>query len=168
MLRVITFTCALFFSIFPANGQRSNTLVEAPINWLTFEQALNKAAGNGRPVLVDVYAVWCSWCAKSQTEVYTEEAIQAYLEENFEIARLDIEKNDDAVSFKEYTLTSAELAAGLGAEATPTTVFLDSDGGYITRLPGYVDAEEFMHILRFIGSEAYRIESFKDYRERQD
>ncbi len=167
MLRITLFVCCLFISILPATAQRSKTLVEAPINWLTFEQALNKASGNGRPVLVDVYAVWCSWCAKSQTEVYTVETIQDYLAANFEISRLDIEKSDDAVSFKGFTLTSAELAAGLGAEATPTTVFLDSDGGYITRLPGYVDAEEFMHILRFIGSEAYRIESFKDFRARQ-
>ncbi len=167
MLRITLFVCCLFISILPVSAQRSKTLVEAPINWLTFEQALNKASGNGRPVLVDVYAVWCSWCAKSQTEVYTVETIQDYLAANFEISRLDIEKSDDAVSFKGFTLTSAELAAGLGAEATPTTVFLDSDGGYITRLPGYVDAEEFMHILRFIGSEAYRIESSKDFRARQ-
>jgi thioredoxin-related protein len=59
------------------------------------------------------------------------------------------------------------LSSGLGAEATPTTVFLDANGDYITRLPGFVDAGEFLHILRYIGSKSFKVESYKDFRSRQ-
>ena len=111
-----------------------------------------------------MYASWCPWCAKLQSEVYTRADIQEYLSEYFEIARLNIEEAGDAIHFKGFTLNSAELAAGLGAEATPTTVFLTPNGDYITRVPGFVEADEFARVLKYIGSGAYREESYKAYR----
>ena len=51
----------------------------------------------------------------------------------------------------------------LGASGTPTTVFLDSDGSYVTRLPGYHPADRFLEVLRFIGTEAYREMTFEEY-----
>ena len=143
-----------------ANLQSSST-------WLTFQEAIDAAKLSERPILIDVYAPWCPWCAKLQTEVYPSEEIRLYIEENFEIARLNIEDKEHVIEFKGYTLTAAELASGLGAEATPTTVFLSAEGEYITRLPGYVEADEFIHVLKYIGSGAYQSEPFKEFRDRQ-
>ena len=151
----------------------STVLAQQPQNanyispdWLTFSEALNAAEVSGRTVLVDVYAPWCPWCAKLQTEVYADPAILSYLKENFETARLNIEEKEEVIQFKGFELTSPELAAGLGAEATPTVVFLSSAGEYITRVPGFVEAEEFMHVLRYISTGSYQIESFQDYKLR--
>ena len=137
-------------------------------NWLSFQEALDAAKISGRPILVDVFAPWCPWCAKLQTEVYPTTEIREYLEKNFEIARLDIENKEEIIEYKGYTLTAAELASGLGAEATPTTVFLASNGDYITRLPGYVDAGEFIHVLKYIGSGAFQSQPFKEFRSSQE
>ena len=136
------------------------------LDWLDFGEALNAAEVSGRPVMVDVYASWCPWCQKLQREVYAEENVREYLIDNFETARLNIEDKELVIEFKGYELTSSELAAGLGAEGTPTIVFLTSKGDYITRVPGFIDAGEFNHVLRYISSDSYRSESFQDYRLR--
>ena len=138
----------------------------ATLDWLDFGEALDAAEVSGRPVLVDVYASWCPWCQKLQSEVYAEENVKEYLTENFETARLNIEDKELVIQFKGYELNSSELAAGLGAEGTPTIVFLTSEGDYITRVPGFIDANEFNHVLRYISSGSYRSESFQDYRLR--
>ena len=168
MLRTTILTSWLMLALLPANAQTSATAITAPIDWMPFEDALKAASMSGRIMLVDVFAPSCPWCAKLQREVYTVDSIQTYLKANFEIARLNIEEAEDVIEFKGYKLNSAELAAGFGAEATPTTVFLDAKGTYITRLPGFVEAGEFIHILRYIGSGAYNVEPYKDFRERQD
>ncbi len=142
-----------------------NVATGAP--WLTFQEALQAAEVSGRPILVDVYAPWCSWCARLQNEVYPSDDVRAYIEEHFEIARLNIEEDDQVIDFKGYSLTPAELASGLGAEGTPTTVFLASNGDYITRLPGFLEASEFIHVLKYIGSGAFESEPFQEYRGRQ-
>jgi thioredoxin-related protein len=135
------------------------------VNWLAFEDGLQAAGETDRPVLVDIYAPWCGWCSRLQTDVYAEPDVQAYLANHFTVSRLNIDSIDDVVSFRGYELTSAELAMGLGASGTPTTVFLDASGDYITRLPGFVGAEEFLQILTFIGSKAYVSESFESFVE---
>ena len=140
--------------------------VQAPFNWLTVPEALTAASVSGRPILIDVYAPWCPWCSKIQSDVYPVPEIQSYLEKNFEISRLNIDDTESTVEFKGYTLTSAELASGLGAQATPTTVFLTAKGDYITRAPGYVEADDFILILKYIGSGAFESESFQEYKVR--
>ncbi|MDZ4700147.1 MAG: thioredoxin fold domain-containing protein [Rhodothermales bacterium] len=134
-----------------------------PIEWIDFQKALALADSSGKVVLVDVYASWCPWCAKMQDSVYTQALIKEYVAKHFVTARLNVEQVDDEINFKGYKLNSSQLASGFGAESTPTTVFLTSTGDYITRLPGYLDAEGFMRVLTYIGSEAYKHKSFEQF-----
>lgn len=147
-------------------AQQPQNASSTSLDWLTFSEALNAAEVSGRTVLVDVFAPWCPWCSKLQTEVYANPTVQSYLTENFETARLNIEEKEEVISFKGFELTSPELAAGLGAEATPTVVFLTSTGDYITRVPGFIEADDFLKILRYISTGSYQSESFQDYQLR--
>ncbi|WP_457651148.1 thioredoxin family protein [Rhodocaloribacter sp.] len=133
------------------------------LEWRSFPEAVAAARKSGKAILVDVYAPWCGWCRKMQTEVYTLPELRKYLHEHFETARLNLEEYSDTVTFKGYTLTSAELAMGLGASSTPTTVFLEPDGAYITRLPGFHEGDVFMRVLRFIGTGAYRRLTYEEF-----
>jgi thioredoxin-related protein len=137
------------------------------IEWPTFHDALKESGGDGKIILIDVYADTCPWCRKLQSEIYTQSALQSYVFENFELGRINIGIADDTLSYKGYTLTSAQLGAGFGATGTPTTIFLESDGTYITRLPGFHEYDEFFRVLRFVGSESFRDMSFADYLEEQ-
>nr|WP_243664697.1 thioredoxin fold domain-containing protein [Rhodothermus marinus] len=102
-----------------------------------------------------------------QKEVYPDSAVVAYLKAHFEYARLNGEDNTRRLTFRGYDLTEAELAQALGLTGYPTTVFLEPDGTYITRVPGFVPTETFLQILRFIGSEAYRTQSFEEFAGKQ-
>ena len=164
MLRSILLS-ALLTLLFCTDIRAQDTTTSG--NWLSFSEALAAAKVSGRPILVDVFAPWCPWCQRLQSEVYPDDKIKAYLEKNFEIARLDIEDKESTIEFKGYSLTAAELASGLGAEATPTTVFLAANGDYITRLPGFIEADEFIHVLKYIGSGAFESQPFKEYRAGQ-
>lgn len=140
---------------------------EAPA-WRTFAEATGAAPASGKKVLLDVYAPWCGWCRKMQAEVYTDAALRAYLHDHFEIARVDLSVHDDTLHYRGFAVSSAELAAGLGATATPTTVFLEPDGTYITRLPGFHPTADFLQVLRFIATDAYRTQTFEAFRQGED
>lgn len=131
--------------------------------WPSFEKALEAAKNSERIVLLDVYSPTCPWCRKIQKEIYTDMELQTYIYETFELGRIDISINTDTISFKEYELTSAQLGAGFGATGTPTTIFLDSNGDYITRLPGYHELDEFFDVLKYVGSQSFKEMSFDDY-----
>lgn len=133
------------------------------IEWRSFQDGLSSSKATSTKLLVDVYAPWCGWCSRLQADVYSTNEVRTYVNEHFTVARLNIDEMDDTLSFKGYTLSSAELAMGLGASGTPTTVFLDADGDYITRLPGYLGPEDFLTVLRFIATDAYVNQSFEEF-----
>jgi len=133
------------------------------VAWMPFQQALSQGSASEKKVLVDIFAPWCSWCAKMQNEAYVDEEVVEYLGSHFIASRLDISVDNDTLSYSGMQLPSAYLAAGFGAEGTPTTVFLTEEGEYITRLPGYASPEDFLSVLKFIATEAYKTQSYEQF-----
>ncbi len=131
---------------------------DAP-DWLAMEDAIATAQTDGRIVLVYGYASWCGFCARFDAEVFTDDAIQAYLGEHFAPVRLDIE-GKDTLQFFDASVTGRELGGAMGISGTPTNVFVDTDGSLITKLPGYTDPETFLYALQYVHEEAYTTTPF--------
>ncbi|MEM1056365.1 MAG: thioredoxin fold domain-containing protein [Bacteroidota bacterium] len=135
---------------------------DAP-EWQTVGTAIADAEAEDKVLLLHGYAAWCGWCARLDQDVYTDDEVQAYLAQNFEVTRLNIE-NRETIDFFDFRLPVAWLASGIGITSTPTTIFMDPESGeIITRLPGYADRETFLYALRYVREGAYERESFQDF-----
>lgn len=145
-----------------STGQATTNLAPQ-IEWPKFNDAFAAAKKSKKIVLIDVWSATCGWCRKQQTEVYTQPDLQKFLFDKFELGRLNLDVTDDTLSFRGYTLSSQMLAGGLGATGTPTTVFMEADGAYITRLQGFHAYDDFYDVLRFIGTESFREMSFEEF-----
>lgn len=145
-----------------AIGSNADTLA-APLDWPDFETAMGAAAGSDKIVLIDIFSPHCGWCRKLQSEIYTQPHVQEYVLEHFELGRLDITVYSDSVAYRGYEMSQAAMAASFGSRGTPTTIFLEPNGDYITRLPGFHETAEFMAVLRYIGSRSYEDQSFQEY-----
>lgn len=134
-----------------------------PFAWPSFDEAITSAAESQKPILIDIYAPWCGWCRRMQEEVYGNRMLAAFVRENFEYGRLNLDDSQTEHSFREYVLSSQELGYALGAQGTPTTVFMESNGDYITKLDGYWALEPFGKAVRYIASGAYEEMTFERY-----
>lgn len=150
----------------PAPAQTDASVVpdDAP-DWRPMGDAIAAARTDSTLVLVHAYAVWCGWCSRLDRDVYTDDGVQAYLAEHFEPTRLDIE-SADSVAFFNGPATMRRLAETFGVSGTPTTVFFDGEGTYLTRLPGFAPPETFLLVLRYVREGAYEAESFEEFRTR--
>lgn len=131
-------------------------------DWVEFSDVLT-IEDSDKKILVDVFSPNCTWCARMYREVYSDSLIIDYLSRHFEMTQLDLEDFETEVSYKEHVLSKAELAYGLGASGTPTTIFLSDKGEYITRLEGFHKSTDFLQVLHFIATEAYTSQSFTDF-----
>ncbi len=142
---------------------QAEQILSAPMSWPTFDEAVATASKTGKPMLIDIYAPWCGWCRKMQEEVYTDAALVAYVQDNFAYGRLNIDDAETLHSFLGHTLSSQELGYSLGAEGTPTTVFLQSDGAYIAKCVGYWAKDDFSKALHYVGTGAWQDLPYQEF-----
>ncbi len=132
------------------------------IQWNSFDAGMEKAKADHKKVLVDVYTEWCGWCAKMDTEVYTNPGVKDYLSKNFVIIKMNAEGNG-RVHYKGQEYSPGQLAAAFGVKGYPTTLFMREDSEPITLLPGYAEAPMFLLILSFIAENQYEKKQFSEY-----
>lgn len=130
--------------------------------WKTFDDGMKQAKLTGKKVLVDVYTDWCSWCKKMDANTYADKKVSEYLNKNFVIIKLNAEE-DGTITYSGEKISPAQFAQGMGVTGYPATLFLKSDGQPITLLPGYSEADMFIHVLTFIGENHYEKKKFQDY-----
>lgn len=122
---------------------------EAP-GWLSWNAGLKRAAATQRPVLVDVYTDWCGWCRRMDRDVYARADVKEYLAGHFVTVRLDAE-GSEAASYDGREYTGRTLARRFGVSGYPTTIFLRPSGEHLVNVPGYVPADQFLLLLRYVG-----------------
>jgi thioredoxin-related protein len=121
-----------------------------PVAWRGWDEGLAAASSAGKPVLVDVYTDWCGWCKRMDRDVYARTEIGSYLNQHFVMVRLNAESAEH-VTYAGRTMGARALAGGFQVTGYPTTIFLRADGTHLVNVPGYLPAEKFMKLVRFIG-----------------
>ena len=135
----------------------------SPVNWQSWDPGLRVAVKTQRPVLVDVYTDWCGWCRRMDRDVYAQSDVRDYLARRFVTVKLNAEANDEA-SYEGKQYTSRTLAGRFRVSGYPTTIFLRPNGEHLVNVPGYVPADRFLLLLRYIGEGAMdRGQSFDDF-----
>jgi thioredoxin-related protein len=118
-------------------------------------------------LLIHLYAKWCGWCVRLDRDVYTDDAVQDFVDEHYAATRIDIE-SDEPVSFFGREMTQRDLASAFQVTGTPTTVFVGHDGTYLTKLPGFAPADQYVLILRYVQEGMYNRMPFPDWVESLD
>lgn len=120
------------------------------MRWQGWDAGLASAKANKRYVLVDVYTDWCGWCKRMDKDVYARDDVSAYLDKHFVSVKLNAESNQ-AMSYQGEARTARGVASGFRVNSYPTTIFLTPHGEHLTNVPGYVPADRFLLLLRYIG-----------------
>ncbi len=113
----------------------SNYAYIANMKWYkSFDEGKAVAQKENKPMLVYFWAVWCQYCEKLHTEVYSAPEISSLLKEQFVLVSVDLDSNRaDAQKF--------------GVAYPPHLIFATSSGDIIFRIPGYLPKEELLPVL---------------------
>lgn len=142
-------------------GQEAETTVQ----WMTFEEAVEKSKTEKRKIFIDVYTDWCGWCKVMDKKTFNEPAVAKLLNEKYYPVKFNAEQREDVVfngttfKFIEYGGRGThQLAAALlnNQLSYPSVVFLNEEMAIVHIMKGFRKAPEFHKMAEFIGDDHYR------------
>ncbi len=143
------------------------------VNWYTFEEAVEMNKKEPRKIIVDVYTDWCGYCKVMDKNTFSNKTVAEYMNARYYPVKFNAEQKED-ITFNEKTYKFVaqgsrgfhELAAALlsGQLSYPSVVFLDEQIRIIHVQKGYVQAKPFDEIIKFIGGNHFKTESWEDWK----
>jgi thioredoxin-related protein len=134
----------------PARAEEDNRSVD----WLTYREALERGAARDRPILLHFTASYSSLCRKMKRETYSDRRVIRYLNENFAVAMVDIER-------------LPSLARKFDVEALPTVWFLDAAGKPLTSVAGEVGPEKMLRIAEYVREKIYEHTDYQTWLDKR-
>ncbi len=122
----------------------------ANINWRSFDEAQKEAQTQSRKFLLYFYTDWCGYCRKLENNTFVDKEIAAYVNQNFIPVRINSEKKP-------------KIAARYRISGVPNLRFLTAKGEDIAHWPGYIEADRFLPLLKFIHSDSYLKMGYSDF-----
>lgn len=108
-----------------------------PVDWHPWGQdAFKRAAELNVPILLDVGAVWCPWCALMDRDTYSRPETAAYINQHFVAVKVDYDAAPKLVAQLQRAQAVLNLPAGL-----PLTSFITPQGKLYFGA-GYLPAQE--------------------------
>ncbi len=98
-----------------------------------WKEALEEAKKEDRLVFVDAYAQWCGPCKRMAKNVFTQDEVGQYFNQNFINLKLDMETPDGRSFGSKYPVS-----------AYPTLLFLNSKGELIKKVTGGKQAADLI------------------------
>jgi len=107
-----------------ASSAYLRSAMHQPIQWNEWgDEAFAAAQRDGKPVLLDIGAVWCHWCHVMDRESYESSAIAEIINREFIAVKVDRDERPDVDS--RYQLAVSAIS---GTGGWPLTVFLTPEG----------------------------------------
>lgn len=120
------------------------------IAWKDYTPGMAQARNTARPVFLYFHAPWCTYCTKLKQTTFKDSRVMDYLNGHF-------------VSIQVNTDVQKDLAKKWRVKGLPTMWFLEADGKKINSLPGYVEAGQFIQVLKYISTQSYRTMAFQEF-----
>lgn len=114
---------------------------------LTFDEAISAADEENKPIFMDCFTVWCGPCKWMAANIFTNNEVADYYNENFVCVKFDMEKGE-----------GLELAKEFKIRAYPTLLFINGDRKLVMKQIGAPrDPEPYIQLGKNARSEDYNL-----------
>jgi thioredoxin-related protein len=151
-----------------ANMQlNSNEQKKYALNWLPYNQGLEKSIQDNKHSLIYFYSDSCGYCRKLEDETFSSTDVRQLLSKSFVIIRINSHSSEKVIE-NGQEIPESQLIQVYQVGGYPTVWFLDEKNQPIATLPGYVPSDVFIDVLNYIKGDFYKEITFQEYLQKED
>ncbi len=142
------------------------------VQWITWEQMMEKSKHEKRKIVVDIYTEGCLPCKNMDLNTFSNPAVANTLNNCYYAVKFDA-KQKKAMNYKEknydYNCDYGTCFHSLAFELTsgqlsfPSVVFLDENMNLIQQLPNFQEAGYFNCVMGWVCQNYYKKIPYKSY-----
>ncbi len=146
-----------------SGGQKYDMPDWFKMSFLELKDDLKEANAHGKQLMLFLHLEECPYCARTLNENFREGANKEFIERHFDVIGIDIRGDRTVEWFDGRQYSEQELARMLKVYATPTILFLDSEGKIALRLNGFRTRQAFRQAVDYVQQQVYRRESLASF-----
>lgn len=152
----------------PAEGRLKGGIVYSLPAWfkpsfLDLREDLREARERGRHVMLFLHLDECPYCERMLRESFVRGDSHDFMRAHFDVIGLNVRGALEVTAPDGARFTERTYSRHVKVFATPTIVFLDSEGGKALQLTGYRDPAALRQALEYVQSASYRRQDFAAY-----
>lgn len=120
------------------------------IQWNSYSAGMKKIAEQEKKGFIHFYTDWCTYCEMMNRKTFSNDSVASYLNQKFVPIRINGDEQKSVTS--DY-----------GVNGFPTNLFVAEDQSDIGSRPGFIPADIFLKMLKYIDSDSFKHMSFQDY-----
>lgn len=109
----------------------------------------------------------CGYCESMQMFTLDDDPVKELIQKKFVFLHVNI-LEDDVVKYKDFTGSGRDFAKKVGYNIYPSSLFLNGANEIIYALPGYKDKDQFLLILKYVDSGAYKTKDYQAFKKEMD
>lgn len=103
----------------------------------SWQEALNEAQKQNKPIMVDFYTTWCGPCKLMTKTTFASTQVGDFADANFIAFKVDCEKGEGIQLAQKYEVFNY-----------PTIAFIDKNGNLLGKEIGYKNADDFLELMQ--------------------
>ncbi|PKQ70032.1 thioredoxin family protein [Raineya orbicola] len=103
----------------------------------SWQEALNEAQKQNKPIMVDFYTTWCGPCKLMTKTTFANTQVGDFADAYFIALKIDCEKGEGIQLAQKYEVFNY-----------PTIAFIDKNGNLLGKEVGYKNVDDFLELMQ--------------------
>ena len=132
---------------------------------INIDTIVKNSVGKNQHLFIFLHRTDCGYCESMLTFTLEDDPVIEIINKEFIYLHINISE-DDFVKFKAFSGNGRAFAKYVGYNIYPSSLFLDSSEEMVHAVPGYQDKDQFLMILKYVSSGAYKTMGYQGFKKK--
>lgn len=135
--------------------------------YIDIDAIVKNSVKNDKHLFIFLHRTDCGYCESMLTFTLDDDPVKELVENKFHYLHINISE-DDVVKYMDFKGNGHDFAKYVGYNLYPSSLFLNSESEIVYAVPGYQDKNQFLIILKYVESGAYKTMDYSSFKKKMN